>query len=168
MRRIHRIIALALVLGLGFAAAALAAGAANAASTSPIKVYRWESNTSIGGTRQGHLAIVKSFWWFALPKVFALGLSFDYVADFVPLVLNVALNAPIPVVVPFVCAGVGGGLNVSGITTYGGGLKVRLGRKIGLIAEYRKCHYSKKTFSFPPRKERFAVDYFGAGIAWRF
>jgi hypothetical protein len=83
-----------------------------------------------------------------------------------PLSVDVALNAPLPVVVPFVCAGAGGSLTVGGLSFYGGGLKIRLKKRFGLIAEYRKYRYSHNTDTNPPVKEAVKADYIGGGIAW--
>lgn len=164
MRTIPRAAAL-ILLNLGLLVSALAAVPPDAASASPVKVSRWESNLSIGGVSNGRIGIVKSIWWFALPKVFAIGLSFDYVTEFIPFSVGVALNAPIPVVVPFVCAGAGTSLTVGSITNYGAGVKIRLGRRFGLIAEYRKYHYMHDV-GWPSVREKGSADYFGAGIAW--
>ncbi|HMA53195.1 MAG TPA: hypothetical protein VKT17_01960 [Acidobacteriota bacterium] len=149
------------VLVSGFASAAPGAD-----PPAPQKVKRWQSNLSLGAVSNGRIGIVKSFWWFAVPRVVALGLSFDYVTEAIPLSLNVALNAPIPVVSPFVCAGAGAGLNGSGITHYGGGLRVRLGRRFGLVAEYRTYRYLVVVHLFPRIREKASADYFGAGISW--
>ena len=109
--------------------AGLVAAALGDDLTAPRKVRRWESNLSIGHVSNGRLGVVKSLWWFGVPNVLALGLSFDCIfQEAIPLSIDVALNAPLPVVRPFVCAGAGTALNGRGITHYGGGLKVRLGR----------------------------------------
>jgi hypothetical protein len=101
-----------------------------------------------------------------VPKFVALGLSFDYVYEAVPLSVDIALNAPLPVVVPFVCAGAGGSLTVGGLTFYGGGIKIRLLKKFGLIAEYRKYRYTHDSNANPPVTETVNTDYIGGGIAW--
>ena len=147
-------------------ATAVWAGAPGADPTAPRKISRWESNLSVGRVDTGRYGVVKSVWWYALPRVVALGLSFDWVSETIPFSLNVALNAPLPVVTPFVCAGAGGGLDGCGINSYGGGLKVRLGRGIGVIVEYRKYHYSYNVSRYPPSRATASAGYIGAGIAW--
>jgi hypothetical protein len=167
MARMHRPSTLFLVPVLGLLISAGVAGASETAASSPKKIARWESDLSIGGITEGRLAIVKSFWWFPLPKIVAIGLSFDYITQFLPLSLDVAVNAPIPVIVPFVCAGAGAGLSGGGVTSYGGGLKVRLGRRIGIIAEYRNYRYRPRSQSIDlPPEDPVHVHYFGAGLAW--
>jgi hypothetical protein len=142
-----------------------AAGQAEAGS--PLKkVPRWESNLSIGAVIDQRMGIVKSFWWYPLPRIVAFGLSFDYVGAIMPLSLNVAVNLPVPVVVPFVCAGAGGTLTRGGITNYGGGLKFRIWHKIGIIVECRKYRYTQESHLDPEAEEKVKADYFGAGIAY--
>lgn len=147
-------------------AAAPAAGVPASPEGSTPRVPRWESDLSVGSVSSGRLGIVKSFWWYAVPKVVAVGLSLDHVLEAIPFSLNVALNAPFPVVVPFVCAGAGTALTCGGITHYGGGIKVRLGRRLGVIAEYRRYHYRQSDGTFEPTYTKAAAHYFGAGIAW--
>ncbi len=164
MERFYRAGARSFVLSLLLSG--LVAGAPGTDPPAPQKVKRWESNLSLGSVSSGRLGIVKSFWWFAVPKVIALGLSFDHVMAAIPLSIDVAVNAPIPVVRPFVCAGAGAALNGSGITHYGGGLKVRLGKKFGLVAEYRHYYYRVVAGLFPRVWEKADAHYFGAGISW--
>jgi hypothetical protein len=164
MTRARRIATLALCLGL--LAPVLAPGGQDADPTSPKRIWRWESNLSAGSVSNGRLGIVKALWWYPVPKILAVGLSFDYIAEVIPLSINAALNAPITIVVPFACAGAGTSLTTGGITHYGGGIKIRLGRRLGLIGEYRKYHYSQNVTGNPPRYEKASADYFGGGIAW--
>ncbi len=155
-----------LVLSLALLVPALAADPGGAQASSPVRIARWESNLSIGGVTNGRLGIVKSFWWYAVPKVVAVGLSFDYIAQVIPLSVGISLSAPIPVVIPFICASAGTSLTVGGISAYGAGLRIRLGSRFGLVAEYRKYHYSHDTEGNPGVREKAVDDYFGAGIAW--
>ncbi len=163
-QRPSRLIVPALIIAL--LVPALAAAAADETAAAPVKVRRWESNLSGGSVSNGRIGLVKSFWWYAWPKVVALGLSFDYVYESMPLSVDIALNAPLPLIVPFVCAGAGGGLTAGGIKFYGGGVKIRLKKRFGLIAEYRKYRYTHDTATNPPVEETADADYFGAGIAW--
>lgn len=155
---------LALLALLAFAAAAGAAP--GAAARPPAKVPRWESNLSLGSVDSGRIGIVKSFWWYAVPRVVTVGLSLDHVLEAIPLSLTVAVNAPTPLVVPFVCAGAGTTLTCGGISFYGGGIKVRLGRRLGIIAEYRKYRYNQTDGAFEQTYTKATAGYFGAGLAW--
>jgi hypothetical protein len=159
-------VSLAFFLLLALIAPTLAGQDTDKPAAAPTKAHRWESNLSGGWVSNGRIGLVKSFWWHPLPKVLALGLSFDYVYEAMPLSLDIALNAPIPVVIPFVCAGAGGSLTGTSLTFYGGGIKIRLKKKFGLIAEYRKYRYNHDTATNPPVEETVSVDYLGAGIAW--
>lgn len=154
------------VLLLGLMTCVLGAYAQGAAPAAAAKVSRWQSNLSIGDVIGKRIGIVKSLWWYAVPKVFAVGGSFDFVMPAIPFSLNVAVSAPLPLVTPFVCAGVGANLTHGGITNYGGGLRVRLGPKIGVVAEYRRYRYTIKLPSDPVEKEKVVSDYIGAGISW--
>jgi hypothetical protein len=162
--RPSRVIVPALIIAL--LAPALAAASADETAATPVKTHRWESNLSGGWVSNGRIGLVKSFWWYALPNVVALGLSFDYVYEAMPISVGVALNAPIPYAIPFVCAGAGTTLTTGGLTYYGCGLKVRLKKRFGLIAEYRKYTYQHDSSMNPPVEETVNADYFGAGIAW--
>ena len=168
MRRHNLLISVILVLALlapAFARDISAAGQGEAGSPAK-KVSRWESNLSVGTLLQEQIAIVKSFWWYALPKIFALGLSFDFVGATLPISLNVSLNLPLPVVVPFVCAGAGVSVSRGGITNFGGGLKFRIWPKIGILVEYRKYSRKPDPLVDPPGATRVRRDYVGAGIAY--
>jgi hypothetical protein len=160
------VVTVALLLLLVLLVLALPAQDSDKPAASPPKPSRWESNLSGGWVSNGRIGLVKSFWWHPFRKVVALGLSFDYVYEAMPLSVDIALNAPIPVVIPFVCAGAGGSLTGSSLTFYGGGIKIRLLKKFGLIAEYRRYRYNHDSSGNPPVEEMVDADYFGAGIAW--
>jgi hypothetical protein len=147
---------------------------------------RWESNLSVGYIKyeplldppQGRvenpnrpIGIVKAFWFYPfLPRVLAVGLSFDYVIEDLPLSANISLNLPLKVVVPFVSAGTGFSFSGSKLQNYGGGVKLRLGKQFGLIGEYRHYKSNKKSRVTVPSEPRTNViresNYFGAGIAY--
>lgn len=162
MGRSLRTVALAVAILMALVVTARAQGMGWAPES---KASRWESNLSVGRVSTGRLGAAKTFYWYAVPKVIALGLSFDWISESIPFSLAVALNAPIPIVIPFACAGAGAGLDGCGINYFGGGLKVRLGRRFGLVAEYRNYRYTTSTL-YPPRKGKGQADFFGAGFAW--
>jgi rRNA maturation protein Nop10 len=152
----------------GLIATVIAAEAQESGPSTAPKVSRWESNLSAGAVIDRRIGIVKSIWWFAVPKVVALGPSFEFVGPFLSFSVGVAVTAPIPVVTPFVCASAGASLTQGGITSYGGGLKVRLGPKFGIIVEYRKYRYTlERAFETGPH-ETVVADYVGAGISWKY
>jgi hypothetical protein len=166
MSRTRRIVPFVLLLVL--LTWAFGAYAQEAAPAAPQMISRWQSNLSAGAVVGKRIGIVKSFWWYAVPKLFAVGLSFDFVMPAIPLSFNAALLAPIPLVTPFVCAGAGGTLTHGGITNYGGGVRVRLGPKFGLVFEYRHYRYTLESQLDPDYHEKVLSDYFGAGISWRY
>jgi hypothetical protein len=149
-----------------FFASTLAMGGQETDEPADKKISRWESDLSVGAVLHKTFGIVKSFWWYPLPKIIALGLSFDYVGQILPLSLNVSLNLPLPVVVPFVCAGAGTSISRGGITNFGGGLKFRIWRKIGILVEYRKYSHKPDPHLDPPNAPRARPDYVGAGISY--
>ena len=156
----------ALILLVLLTLAATAGAAPGAAPGPQAKVPRWESNLSLGSVDSGRIGIVKSFWWYAVPRIVTVGLSLDHVMEAIPVSLTVAVNAPTPFAVPFVCAGAGTTLTCGGISFYGGGVKIRLGRRFGLIAEYRKYRYHQTGGSFEQTYTKATAGYFGGGIAW--
>ena len=167
MLRRHRLGTLLLALALLLP---LVTSGLQAAERPATKISRMESNLTAGAVikDKSTVGIVKSFWWYPLPRIVALGLSFDYVGSTLPFVLNVAVNLPLPVVVPFVCAGAGTYLSRGGITHYGGGLKFRIWKKVGLIAEYRRYSHKPNPDFDPPDAPRVRPNYVGAGIAYLF
>jgi hypothetical protein len=156
------------------------------AQTARKREPHWESNLSLGyidytsvqNPPEGfvddmtrHFAIVKSFWYFPfLPRIVSLGLSFDYVVDDLPISLNAALNLPTKFFVPFVSAGTGFSFSGNSLQNYGGGIKLRTGKKFGLILEYRHYRIKKKTLtSFPDDPSSYVIrdsDYLGFGFAY--
>jgi hypothetical protein len=144
---------------------------------------RVESNLSLGyidytplanpppnyiDTMTRHLAIVKSFWYYPfLPRLLSLGLSFDYLTDSLPLSLNVALNLPAKRIVPFACAGAGFSFSGGTLQSCGGGLKFRIRKRTGVVAEYRHYWVKRKEPRTDQRVTREA-NYFGAGVAYLF
>ncbi len=142
------------------------ASAQGSGQAGPPKIARWQSNLSIGAVVDHRMGIVKSFWWFPVPKILAMGMSLDYVMPAIPFSLNVSASAPVPIVTPFVCAGAGGTLTGGKISNYGGGVRIRLGPKFGLVCEYRRYHYSYHPEDIPDALEKDSANYFGAGISW--
>ena len=164
MRFPHQVFVLVLLLGA--LAPVLDAAPQDPVPASKPKVPRWESSLSAGAVLDQGIGVVKAFWWYAVPKIVTLGLSFDYFVEGLPLSVNVGLNAPLPRVVPFVCAGAGASFSIGGITHYGGGVKVRLGPKFGLVFDYRKYHYQLENIAGV--KEKVVSDYLGGGICWTY
>jgi hypothetical protein len=110
MRHTRKAILLAILAGL--LAPALIADAPDPGAAAKPKISRWESNLSAGAVIGRRIGIVKSIWWFAVPEIFALGPSFEFVGPFVSFSLNVAANAPLGVNVEKVVADyVGAGIS---------------------------------------------------------
>lgn len=81
---------------------------------------------------------------------------------------NISLNIPLKRIEPFATAGYGIIMErFSLVSNYGGGIRVSLGKSIGIVAEYRKIHFKYKD------KQRHTesvviVNYFGACIFYFF
>lgn len=153
-------------LAVGILIAGVAAASAQTDVIKP-KSHRWESNLSAGGTANHRFGLIKSVWYFAIPKILAVGLSADCIMrEAIPFSIDVALNAPIPIVRPFVCAGAGGSLSGGGVSGYGGGLKVTLIKRFGIIVEWRRYRYTYKVSEVPVIRDKATTTYLGAGIHW--
>jgi len=156
------------VLALFFLALGLAWGGQAESGSPAKKAYRWESNLSAGKTSEGYIGLVKSIWWYPLPRIVAVGLSLDYIGRVMPFSLNLSLNLPLPVVVPFVCVGAGANVSKGGVTNYGGGLKIRAWRTIGFIVEYRRYTRKPDPYYDPPDVQKVRLNYIGGGVAYIF
>jgi len=140
-----------------------------AESRSPAKkVSRFESDFSAGKVSEGYPGLLKSIWWYPLPKIFAMGISLDFIGRAMPFMLNTSLNLPLPVVVPFVCAGVGTNVSRGVVTELGGGLKLRVWRTVGFIVEYRRYTRRGDAYYDPPDVKRVGFNYVGGGVAYIF
>jgi hypothetical protein len=167
--RLHRLIpATVLVLLFSFLTGDVLAADQAAAGSPATEVLRVESDLSFGVVLRdkANIGIVKSWWWYPLPKIIALGVSLDYIGAFLPISLIVSLNLPLPVVIPFVYAGAGFAFSRGGVTHFGGGLKFRIWKKVGLIAEYRKYSHKPDPFLELSNAARVRPDYIGLGIAY--
>ncbi len=114
------------------------------------RIFRWESDLSAGSVSSGRLGIVKSFWWYAVPKVVAVGLSLDHVLEAIPLLAQRRLERAPPRRRAVRLRRGRDRPDRGGITHYGGGIKVRLGRRLGVVAEYRRYHYRQSDGTFDP------------------
>jgi hypothetical protein len=123
------------VLLLGTMAVSDAAAEAEPDKAPGAQPVRWESSLTAGAVFGESIGIVKAVWWSPLPGIASVGLSFDCFFDSLPISINAALSAPLPIVSPFVCAGAGASISQGGVIHYGGGLGVRLNRKFGLVFE---------------------------------
>lgn len=154
------------VLLLGALAVPVAAAAADPDRAPGAQPVRWESSLTAGIVLGKSIGIVKAVWWSPLPGIASVGLSFDYFFDSLPISINAALSAPLPRVSPFVCAGAGASISQGGVIHYGGGLRVRLSHKFGLVFECRRYHYRVDSWAIPGTREKAISNYLGAGISW--
>jgi hypothetical protein len=118
---------------------------------------RWEFNITGGLILKENPAIVMGFAYYLLPRFIALDANIAILAGgrddrgrVLPISLNLSLNLPLWRIVPFVSGG--GGYSSGGefVRNLGAGLKLRLGRTMGFLAEYRYFWYAPaSTFGVP-------------------
>ncbi len=120
---------------------------------------RKEIGFSFGWTFGRNPGIMKSLGWFFIPRFVEFDINLAIMEDVFALSGNLSLHLPLGPIVPFITGG--GGFSPTGPTVrnLGGGLKFRLSKKTGLLAEYRHFYYS-----IPRAKTR----YLGAGITYSF
>jgi hypothetical protein len=117
---------------------------------------------------KGNFGLLKSVGWNLLSGWLSAGVNFGIIKNEIMLMGNVSLIVPLDRIEPFATAVYGFILETfSAVSNYGGGLRVRLGKKIGIIAEYRKLDFTQKRFR-GGEKTKVKVDYFGAGIFYYF
>ena len=142
-------------------------------SMSAEQTRRGSINLSLGKANSndeetGNFGLLKSIDWNLRPGWASGGINFGIVKNEILVMGNINLKIPLKRIEPFVTAGFGiiiESLNLA--SNYGGGIRIRVGNKIGIVSEYRKMH-----FKYRPKqrqtKSLIAVDYFGAGLFYFF
>jgi hypothetical protein len=117
---------------------------------------------------KGNFGLLKSVGWNLLSGWVSAGVNFGIVKNEIMIMGNVCFIIPLNVVEPFVTAGYGFILETfSAVDNYGAGLRIRLGKSIGIVTEYRKFHFVEFNKRSDIKNET-SVDYFGAGIFYYF
>ena len=123
---------------------------------------------------KGNFGLLKSVGWNLLSGWVSAGVNFGIVKNEIMLMGNVCFIIPLNRIEPFVTAGYGFILETfHAVDNYGAGLRIRLGKSIGIVAEYRKFHFVEFEKDSNIRdnskiKTKTLVDYFGAGIFYYF
>lgn len=116
----------------------------------------------------GNFGLLKSIDWNVLSGWASGGINFGIIKNEILLLGNISLKIPFKRIEPFVTAGYGIILErFSPASNYGGGIRVQLGKKIGIVAEYRKLHFKYKE-SQRNSTTSVDVDFFGAGLLYFF
>jgi hypothetical protein len=123
---------------------------------------------------KGNFGLLKSVGWNLLSGWVSAGVNFGIIKNEIMLMGNVCFIIPLNRIEPFVTAGYGFILETfHAVDNYGAGLRIRLGKSIGIVTEYRKLNFEEfnKTFNtggITSKKTKTSVDYFGAGIFYYF
>ena len=117
---------------------------------------------------KGNFGLLKSVAWNIGSDWVSAGVNFGIIKNEILLMGNVCLNIPLNRIEPFVTAGYGVIIErFSLASNYGGGVRFLLGKRIGVVAEYRKLHFKYKD-KRKNTESSITVDYFGAGIFYYF
>jgi hypothetical protein len=128
---------------------------------------RSEFNITGGVILKEGPALVVGFGYYLLPRFIALDLNLALLAERsreLPLSLNLSLNLPLGKVVPFVTGGGGASLRGTLVKNLGAGLKLRLGRTMGGLVEYRYFWYTPDFAGISVNTVRY--HYIGVGLTW--
>jgi hypothetical protein len=123
---------------------------------------------------KGNFGLLKSVGWNLLSGWVSAGVNFGIVKNEIMLMGNVCFIIPLNRIEPFVTAGYGFILETfHSVDNYGAGLRVRLGKSIGVVTEYRKFNFvefesNSNIRDNSNKKTKTSVDYFGAGIFYYF
>ncbi len=134
---------------------------------------RGSINASLGiaksnDNEKGNFGLLKSIDWNFLSRYTSGGLSFGIVKNEILAMGNISLKIPINRLEPFATAGFGAIIeSFSLVNNYGAGIRILLGKKIGIVAEYRKFNFTYKDKQ-RRTENKIIVDYFGAGIFYFF
>jgi len=94
------------------------------------------------------------------------GINFGIIKNEILLMGNFSLKIPLKRIEPFATAGYGIIIErFSPASNYGAGIRIQLGKKIGIIAEYRKLHFKYKNKQ-KNSTTSVDVDFFGAGLLY--
>jgi hypothetical protein len=117
---------------------------------------------------KGNFGLLKSVAWNIRSDWISAGINFGIIKNEILLMGNICLNIPLNRLEPFVTAGYGFIIERFTLAgNYGGGVRFLLGKRIGVIAEYRKLHFKYKDKQ-KNTESSVDVDYFGAGIFYYF
>lgn len=116
----------------------------------------------------GNFGLLKSVGWNLLSGWASGSINFGIVKNEILAMGNISLNIPLKRIEPFATAGYGIIIErFCLVNNYGAGIRVPLGKSIGIVAEYRKIQYKFKNKQ-KKTKSLIKVDYFGAGIFYSF
>jgi hypothetical protein len=120
-----------------------------------------EINVSVGKISTRGIGIIKSMGWYLVRNFVAFDVSITITEEEYPISGNLSFNLPVMErIVPFVTGGAGMSFKSGLIKNLGGGLKFRVLKRTGIIAEYRAYFRSGKATR--------SYHYFGIGLSYLF
>ena len=118
--------------------------------------------------QEGDLSLVKNVSWNLFSGWISAGFNLGIIKKEYMLGGSLSFNIPIKPIQPFTTAGYGVIFqNLNPITTYGVGVRISLGKSIGIVAEYRKFRF-KNVDRHIHTNPILLLDYYGAGIFYYF
>lgn len=137
------------------------------------KKRRGSDNTTLGLAKSsdketGNFGLLKNVSWYLPSDWISLGINFGIIKNEYLLMANASLNLPIKRIELFITAGYGIIIEAFSLANnYGGGIRVLVGKHVGVVTEYRKLHFIYKNKQ-KHTKTTVATDYFGVGIFYYF
>jgi hypothetical protein len=125
-------------------------------------------------SEKGNFGLLKSVGWNLFSGWISAGVNFGIVKNEIMAMGSISLNIPVKRIEPYVTAGYGFIVETfHAVDNYGAGLRIRLGKHVGIVTEYRKFHFEEFESNSNIRtnskiKTKTKVDYFGAGIFYYF
>ena len=113
------------------------------------------------GSGGGEVGAFKSLGWYFVGRFVSAEVNVAIVKDAFPLCGNLTLHLPLWRFIPYVTGGLGFSLTGFGVTNAGGGLKVRLTERIGILFEYR-------SYTYKIRNRKTTTPLIGGGISYLF
>ena len=116
----------------------------------------------------GNFGLLKSVSWKLRSDWISAGINFGIVKNEIMIMGSITLNIPLKRIEPFLTAGYGIIFETfSLVNNYGAGIRIWVGKSVGIITEYRKFHF-KQQEKQKGLESKIVVDYFGAGIFYTF
>jgi hypothetical protein len=148
-----------------FVLAFLAAHSLDASEKTP----RGEFNISVGLLLHNNPSIIYGFGYYLVPRFIEVDANMAVLAGEtddrgreLPLSANLSLNLPLKKIVPFVTGGAGLSPRGTFVKNLGAGIKAKLGRRMGLLVEYKYFTFTSNVSYLAAKK--ITYNYIGVGL----
>jgi len=125
------------------------------------KAEKSKMELNLVGSAGGQVGMFKSLGWYLVGRFVSAEANIAIILDAFPLCGNLTLQLPLWRFIPYVTGGLGFSLTGFSVANVGGGLKVRLTQRMGILFEYRSYTYHIRT-----RKK--TTPLIGGGISYLF